>query len=90
MDSNLRRVSLPPWMRDVADLNKIDKQEIIDRVLDAFSFRGVEEIVLKELRQRVIITGLLPSGNKPCCSVDFHGPGLPRIDCTHILLSPFF
>ena len=90
MDFNLRRVSLPPWMRDVADLNKIDKQEIIDRVLDAFSFSGVEEIVLKELRQRVIITGLLPSGNKPCCSVDFRGPGLPRIDCTHILLSPFF
>ena len=90
MDSNLRRVSLPPWMRDVDYLSKSDKQEIIDRVLNAFRFSGVEEIVLKKLRKRVIITGQLPSGNKPRCSVDFTGPGLPDIDCTHIDLSYFF
>ena len=87
---NLRRLSRPPWMRDVGILNASDRQDIIQRVIDAFNFSGVEHIYTKELRERVIITGTLPSGKKPRCSVDFTGPGLPDIDCTHILLSSLF
>lgn len=87
---SLRLLSRPPWMREVGSLNKSDRQEIIQRVINAFNFSGIEEIYEKKLRDRVIITGILPSGNKPRCSVDFTGPGLPDIDCTHIDLSSFF
>ena len=87
---SLRLLSRPPWMRDVGSLNKNDRQEIIQRVIDAFNFSGVEHIYTKKLRERVIITGTLPSGKKPRCSVDFTGLGLPDIDCTHIDLSSFF
>ena len=63
---------------------------IKERIVEAFKFSRVQSIVQKKLRERVIITGILPSGKKPRCSIDFSGEGLPCITCTHIVLEPFF
>ena len=63
---------------------------IKERIVEAFKFSSVQSIVEKKLRKRVIITGILRSGKKTCCSIDYSGEGLPRITCTHIILEPFF
>ena len=63
--------------------------QLLQRVLQGFNFSGVEEIVQTRLRDKIIITGVLPSGRKPRCSIDFSTQGRPCIDSTHIILQPF-
>ena len=59
---------------------------IKERIVEAFKFSSVQSIVEKKLRKRVIITGILRSGKKTRCSIDYSGEGLPRITCTHIVI----
>ena len=63
--------------------------QLLQRILQGFNFCGVEDIVQTRLRDKVIITGILPSGKKPRCSIDFSPQGSPHIDCTHIFIHPF-
>ena len=63
--------------------------QLLQRILQGFNFSGVEEIVQTRLRDKTVITGILPSGKKPRCSIDFSKRRRPRIDSIHIILSPF-
>ena len=63
--------------------------QILQRILQGFNFSGVEDIEQTRLRDKLIITGILPSRRKPRCSIDFSTQGRPCIDSTHIILQPF-
>ena len=38
--------------------------QLLQRILQGFNFSGVEEIVQTRLRDKIVITGILPSGKK--------------------------